>query len=141
MKKLISAVLVLFSISAFSQTASPAKEIKVNEQRIESRILELATFDSLLKMGYEYSYWGFLNESKKEFLSPPAIKRLHEIKVPTFIVTAEYDMEACKEVAEIMDQQIASATKISINDAGHLMNMDKPDEFNRLISEFIDKVK
>ncbi len=44
MKKIISAVLVLSSISTFSQTASPAKEIKVNEQRIESRILELATF-------------------------------------------------------------------------------------------------
>ena len=44
MKKIIFALLVLFSITAFSQTASPGKEIKVNEQRIKSRIFELAKF-------------------------------------------------------------------------------------------------
>ena len=44
MKKLIVALLVLFSKTAISQTASPVKEIKVNEQRIENRILELSKF-------------------------------------------------------------------------------------------------
>ena len=43
MKKIIFAVLVLFSISAFSQRV-PSTKIKVNEQRIENRIFELAKF-------------------------------------------------------------------------------------------------
>jgi beta-ureidopropionase / N-carbamoyl-L-amino-acid hydrolase len=34
----------LFSKNAFSQTHSPIKEIRVDEQRIESRIFELAKF-------------------------------------------------------------------------------------------------
>ncbi len=96
------------------------------------------TLDSLLKMGYEYSYWGFLNKSKMKSLSPPAIKRLKEITVPTLIITAEYDIEACKENAEILATEINHAEKVSINDAGHLMNMDKPDEFNKIIVEFIE---
>jgi pimeloyl-ACP methyl ester carboxylesterase len=98
------------------------------------------TLDSLLKIGYEYSYWAFLNKSKREFLSPPAIGRLNEIKTRTLVITAEYDIEVCKEIAEILNKQIPGATKISINGAGHLMNMDKPYEFNKVISKFIDEV-
>jgi len=100
-----------------------------------------ATLDALLIMGYEYSYWSHLNSSKIESLEPPAISRLKEIKLPTLIITAEYDLESCKEIAEIMEKEITGSVKISIKDAGHIMNMDKPDEFNRLISEFIDSVK
>jgi beta-ureidopropionase / N-carbamoyl-L-amino-acid hydrolase len=57
MKKIIFALLVLFSIRAFSQTSSPIKEIKVNEQRIESRIFELAKFgkDNIGK-GYRVAF-------------------------------------------------------------------------------------
>lgn len=57
MKKIIFALLVLFSLSVFSQTASTTKEIKVNEQRIESRIVELAKFgkDNLSK-GYRIAF-------------------------------------------------------------------------------------
>jgi N-carbamoyl-L-amino-acid hydrolase len=44
MKKLIVALVLLFSKTVFSQTSSPVKEIKVNEQRIENRILELSKF-------------------------------------------------------------------------------------------------
>ncbi len=100
-----------------------------------------AALDSILKIGYEYSWWHFINKNKRKSLSPAAISRLNEIKVPTLIITAEYDLDACKEVAEIMEKQIVGASKISISDAGHMMNMDRPDEFNKIISEFIDEIK
>ena len=100
-----------------------------------------ATRDSLLKMGYEYSYWSHLNSSPEKSFSPPAISRLNEIKLPTLIVTAEYDLECCKEIADIMEKEIAGSVKISIKDAGHIMNMDKPEEFNKAISDFIIKLK
>lgn len=108
---------------------------------VKNTVKSPAILDSLLEMGYEYSYWAFLNENKKQHLSPPAIQRLNEIKIPTLIVTAEYDIDACKEVADILKKNIANSTKISINDAGHLMNMEKSDEFNRLILEFINQVQ
>jgi pimeloyl-ACP methyl ester carboxylesterase len=40
-----------------------------------------------------------------------------------------------------MEKEIVGSNKISIEDAGHIMNMDKPEEFNKTISEFIDKIK
>jgi len=95
------------------------------------------TLDSLLKMGYDYSYWSHLNNSKIDWLEPPAISRLKEIKLPTLIVTAEYDLESCKEIADIMEKEIQGSKKIFLKDAGHIMNMDKPDEFNKVISDFM----
>ena len=96
---------------------------------------------ALLKMGYEYSWWRYLHTSKREQAFPMAIKKLKEIKIPTLVVTAGYDLELCKEVAAIIAKEIAGAKLISIKNAGHMMNMDKPAEFNKIISEFIDQLK
>lgn len=98
------------------------------------------TLDSLLKMGYDYSYWFHLNISPEESLEPSAMSRLKEIKMPTLIVTSEYDLESCKEIADIMENEIEGSVKVSIKEAGHIMNMDKPEEFNKMISEFIDSI-
>jgi len=100
-----------------------------------------ATLDSLLKMGYEYSYWGFLNANKRSFTAPPAIGRLNEIHLPTLIITAEYDLEPCIEIADIMEKEIAGSIRISIKNAGHVMNMDKPEEFNTEVIKFITDLK
>jgi len=99
------------------------------------------TREALLKMGYEYSWWRYLYPSKREYAFPMAIKQLNEIKIATLVVSAEYDLALCKEVAAILAKGIQGAKMISIKHAGHMMNMDNPKEFNKAISEFIDKVK
>ena len=99
------------------------------------------TLDSLLQMGYDYSFWFHLNSSPEENLEPSAMSRLKEIKLPTLIITAENDLESCKEIADIMEKEIPGSKKVVIKGAGHIMNMDKPEEFNRYIIEFIDTLK
>jgi pimeloyl-ACP methyl ester carboxylesterase len=95
----------------------------------------------LLKMGYEYSWWRYIYPSKREYAFPMAIKKLKEIKMPALVVTSEHDLGLCKEVADILVRQMPDAKLISIKGAGHIMNMDKPEEFNKAISGFIDKIK
>jgi len=104
-------------------------------------VVTTRTRHALLKMGYQYSWWRYLHTSKREQVYPMAIKKLNEIKTPTLIVTAEYDLELCKEVAAIMAKEIPGAKLISIKGAGHIMNMDQPKEFNKIISGFIDGIK
>jgi pimeloyl-ACP methyl ester carboxylesterase len=99
------------------------------------------TIDHLRMIGYDYSFWGFINESKRLPLQPPAISQLDKIKIPTLIVTAEYDLEACKEIAEIMKREIEGSKLVSIVDAGHCMNIDKPEEFNEQVTSFIKDLK
>jgi pimeloyl-ACP methyl ester carboxylesterase len=66
---------------------------------------------------------------------------LDKIKIPTLIVTAEYDLEASKEVAKIMEKEITGSKIVSIENAGHAMNMDKPDEFNEVLIKFIKNLE
>jgi pimeloyl-ACP methyl ester carboxylesterase len=98
------------------------------------------TIERMKLIGYDYSFWLWLNNHKRHDLQPLAADRLKEIKVPTLIVTAEYDLVACIEVADLMEREIAGAKKVSIKGAGHCMNMDKPKEFNRIVEKFIGDI-
>jgi pimeloyl-ACP methyl ester carboxylesterase len=102
-------------------------------------IISPSTRELMLKMGYEYSWWRYIYPSKREMVFPTAIKKLNEIKIPTLVVTAEYDLPLCKQIAAILDKEIPNSTLISLKGAGHMVNMDKPKEFNKAISEFIDR--
>ncbi|HMK24838.1 MAG TPA: alpha/beta hydrolase [Chitinophagaceae bacterium] len=104
-------------------------------------VVSAATREALLKMGYEYSWFRYMYTNKREQVFPLAIKKLNEIKIQVLIVTAEYDLELCKEIAALIVREIPGARLISIKGAGHIMNMDKPEEFNKVLSEFIDKMK
>ena len=70
-----------------------------------------------------------------------AIKKINEIKIPTLVVTAEYDLVLCQAIADIIAKEIPDAELISLKDAGHMMNMDRPREFNKIIFKFIKQLK
>ena len=89
----------------------------------------------------EYSWWHLTHSDPWIDIEPSAVERLDEIPVPTFIVTAEHDIDACKEIADLMEQSINGATKVVMEGAGHIMNMDKPGEFNRLVLDFFRDVE
>ena len=69
-----------------------------------------------------------------------ALKMLHNIQIPTLVITAEYDLELCKEIADIIVKEIPNAKLISLKKAGHIMNMDQAQEFNKQVSSFIDEI-
>ena len=104
-------------------------------------VVSAATRKALLQMGYEYSWWRYLNKNKRGYTFPMAIRKLNEIKIPTLVVTAEYDLPLCKDLGNLMAKEIPNSKLVSLKNAGHIMNMDQPVEFNKLISEFIDKIK
>jgi pimeloyl-ACP methyl ester carboxylesterase len=110
------------------------------DHEIKSTVVKPRTLDSLLRIGYEYSWWGFLNPNKRDWYSPQAVEVLHTIKTPTMIVTAQHDIQACKESAALMHRQIQNSQLVSIDNAGHCMNMDNPEAFNRIIVDFISSL-
>jgi len=85
----------------------------------------------------DYSFWSFTHEDPVVYVSPGAAQQLERITQPTLIVTSEFDLEACKEIADLMEQKIPHSKKVVISDSGHVMIIDKPDEFNKLVLDFI----
>jgi len=70
-------------------------------------------------------------------LSPPAIGRLAELRVPTLIVAGDLDLPEKLAVAERLAAEIPDAKKQIISDVAHMVNMEKPAEFNRIVLDFL----
>jgi 3-oxoadipate enol-lactonase len=70
-------------------------------------------------------------------LDPPAIGRLGEIAVPTLVIVGDRDVPTIVENADRLATGIAGAQKVVLPDVAHLPPMERPDEFNRLILDFL----
>lgn len=70
-------------------------------------------------------------------INPPAMGRLGEIKAPTLVVVGEGDVPDILRIAEILENGIPGATRVIIPGTGHMLNMQKPPEFNRIVLDFL----
>ena len=77
------------------------------------------------------------DESEELSLEPPAITRLAEILVPTLLIVGEYDIPDKIELVGQVAEEIALARQIVIPDAAHIVNMEQPAEFNRVVLDFL----
>lgn len=71
--------------------------------------------------------------------SIPAIKRLKQITVPTYIIIGDQDADDIKSIAEEYDEKVPKSTKFVIENAAHLVNMEKPAAFNRLLKQLLEE--
>ena len=70
----------------------------------------------------------------------PAVERLMVLTIPVLVVVGAHDTPYIQAAADYMMEKIPSAQKMIIQDAAHLSNMDHPDEFQRIITSFLDRV-
>jgi 3-oxoadipate enol-lactonase len=70
-------------------------------------------------------------------LEPPAIDRLHEITAPTLVVVGEEDLPHANANAAVLIERIKGARKKVIKNAAHLPSLERPEEFNRLVLDFL----
>ncbi len=89
---------------------------------------------------YDFPFWHFINEDPRRYIDPPAVQQLDRISLPTLIITAEYDIEFCREIADLMEQKIPNTEKVDIPDATHFMLMEKPEEFNKIVFDFLSEI-
>ena len=71
-------------------------------------------------------------------MEPPAAGRLSEIHVPTLIIVGGQDTEAILTIADTLEKSIAGAKRVVIPGAAHHPNMEKPEEFNHVVIEFLE---
>ncbi|MEP6752395.1 MAG: alpha/beta fold hydrolase [Candidatus Dormiibacterota bacterium] len=71
-------------------------------------------------------------------LDPPAFGRLEEINAPTLVIVGDEDLSEIRDVADLIVSKIPNARKAVIHDAAHLPNLEHPEEFNRLLLDFLN---
>jgi len=67
----------------------------------------------------------------------PAETRLGEIDAPTLVVVGTEDLDDIKSMAEKLVAEIPGARLETIEGAGHLPSLERPDELNGLLLEFL----
>ncbi len=68
---------------------------------------------------------------------PPARERLAEVHVPTLVVVGSEDVGDIKAIAEKLADELPDTRLETIGGAGHLPSLERPDELNRLLLEFL----
>ena len=68
---------------------------------------------------------------------PPLEGRLGEIRVPTLVVVGDEDVPDIRAIAEKLVREIQGARLEVVEGAGHLPSLERPDELNRLLLEFL----
>lgn len=76
-------------------------------------------------------------DSWLKFSNSTGADRAHAITVKTLVIYADKDVPFVNTVAEWYRKTIPDATKIEIKNAAHMLNMEQPEEFNRVVSEFL----
>lgn len=71
------------------------------------------------------------------FVGPPAIQRLAEIQAPTLLVIGDRHIPDVQNEARLLEAGIAGVKKVVIPGAGHLVNVEKPEAFNRAVLDFL----
>lgn len=69
--------------------------------------------------------------------NPPAIDRLLQIKAPTLIIVGNRDVADIHEICGLLRARIPGAKEIVVEGSGHIVNMEKPEEFNRAVLGFL----
>ena len=95
------------------------------------RIREIA-FDNLHELT--------MDESTQIRLDPSAFSRLGEIAVPTLVLPADHDPPEMEPIALALAERIPDARLVRIPETDHVINLRRPDEFDRVVLEFLGEI-
>lgn len=92
------------------------------------------------KTAVRYSGAGWLTSVRAPKGATSDFSRLVEIEKPTLVVVGEADVDPCRQMADEVKRRVPTARTAVIKGAGHLPCWDQPDEFNRVLLEFLDSL-
>jgi pimeloyl-ACP methyl ester carboxylesterase len=65
---------------------------------------------------------------------------LNAITAPTLVLIGEHDVHYMQQVADFLTDNIAGARKVVLTNTAHMPPIEVPDEFNRVVLEFLTTV-
>jgi pimeloyl-ACP methyl ester carboxylesterase len=68
----------------------------------------------------------------------PAASRLSQIRAPTLVLVGDEDRARTLAAADLLGGAIPGSRKTVMSGTAHLPNMERPEEFNRLVLDFLE---
>jgi len=79
-----------------------------------------------------------LTHPELELPVKPALPRLGQIHIPTLLLVGDADIPDVHAHAGAIEAVIPNARRVVISGVGHLMYLEKPDEFSRMVIAFLE---
>jgi pimeloyl-ACP methyl ester carboxylesterase len=90
----------------------------------------------------------FLKQNTPGILALPFVRspnipvpKLSDFKVPTLVMVGDRDVPEIVQRAHLISREIPGAKEVVIKDADHMVNLEKPREFNRALASFLRGLK
>jgi len=87
------------------------------------------------------NYQAGQSATKPQPLDPPAVGRLGELSVPLLAVWGSLDVASTLDAGELLVRSVAGARRHVFEGVGHMVNLERPNEFNRLVADFLTEVE
>ena len=94
----------------------------------------------VLRMVEEYSGWLFCNvrDNPERRPQPATAEVLADFRLPVLVVVGESDAADFREIGDEVVRRVPGAKQCVVANAGHIPNLEQPEEFNRVLLEFLD---
>ncbi len=134
---------VISDFISTSGMAAFAEKYAYGPTRVQFENKDLRGFLEFKQMLAEHSALGSANTQRGVQRERPSLYELVEdmkkFTVPTLIITGDEDWP-CLTPGILMKRTIPSAALSVIPNAGHAINLEEPDEYNRILSAFLAQV-
>jgi 3-oxoadipate enol-lactonase len=94
----------------------------------------------LHQLALENAHENMDNGALERVLNPPAIERLRQLRVPTLVIVGNRDVNDIHEICGLLYARVPGVKEIVIENSGHIVNMEQPEEFNRAVLDFLASV-
>ena len=107
--------------------AGPRRPVEAIDKRLRDLFLDM----NATSMSSDF------DSAPTDDLEPPAVERLGEISAPTLLVVGDEDVPPVLDCTELLMQKVTGARKAVIHEAAHLPSLEHPEEFNRVVLDFL----
>jgi pimeloyl-ACP methyl ester carboxylesterase len=87
-----------------------------------------------------FSGWQWRTDLEQGAPLPEVSDRLGEISAPTLVLNGALDVVGYRDIARLLAAGIPGAEHAEFSDAGHLLNMERPAEFNAVVLRHLASV-
>ncbi len=135
----LAPVLAELSQLADEEGASQAVEMLLTDPSMPSadQVEARQKMSAILEDGPQLFESGFGYLQLMEPLDPPVEERLQEINARTLLVVGERDHPGIHENVNTLQENIEGAKKVLIMGVGHVVNLENPEEFRRVVLDFL----
>ena len=126
-------------LSIQEEDGTPAGDLRLQSPILAPAMENPTLAQKLRRISRENSRFWLINFVLRRdlFATPPATQRVAELHAPMLLVVGERQIPDVLNQVRLLEEGVASVKKVVIPGAGHLVNVEKPEEFNRTLRDFM----